>query len=111
MKYEVGYGKPPHTTRFQKGHSGNPKGRPKKPDSSLLQYCDELERKKISLSGASKQKSRPAYEVGVIQLARKVSRGDPDAWSELAEAFKRHRGEVSPGKTIIIGGLPKNPRE
>jgi hypothetical protein len=28
--YEVGYGKPPRNTRFQKGVSGNPKGRPKK---------------------------------------------------------------------------------
>ena len=27
--YEVGYGKPPEHTRFRKGRSGNPKGRPK----------------------------------------------------------------------------------
>jgi hypothetical protein len=27
--YEVGYGKPPNTTRFAKGQSGNPLGRPK----------------------------------------------------------------------------------
>src|SRR3954451_11132464 len=26
---EVGYGKPPASTRFQKGRSGNPRGRPK----------------------------------------------------------------------------------
>ena len=27
--YTVGYGKPPKHTRFPKGRSGNPKGRPK----------------------------------------------------------------------------------
>jgi hypothetical protein len=27
--YEVGYGKPPRHTRFKKGQSGNPRGRPK----------------------------------------------------------------------------------
>lgn len=27
--YEVGYGKPPEAARFQKGQSGNPRGRPK----------------------------------------------------------------------------------
>jgi hypothetical protein len=27
--YEVGYGKPPANTRFPRGLSGNPKGRPK----------------------------------------------------------------------------------
>lgn len=27
--YEVGYGKPPATSRFKAGHSGNPRGRPK----------------------------------------------------------------------------------
>jgi hypothetical protein len=26
--YEVGYGKPPRDTRFPKGQSGNPRGRP-----------------------------------------------------------------------------------
>jgi hypothetical protein len=29
--YTVGYGKPPHATRFKKGQSGNPAGRPRKP--------------------------------------------------------------------------------
>ncbi|WP_233493474.1 DUF5681 domain-containing protein, partial [Ruegeria atlantica] len=28
-EFEVGYGKPPKATRFKKGQSGNPKGRPK----------------------------------------------------------------------------------
>jgi hypothetical protein len=28
--YEVGYGKPPAHTRFRKGQSGNPSGKPKR---------------------------------------------------------------------------------
>lgn len=32
-EYNVGYGKPPRHTRFKKGESGNPKGRPKPPEN------------------------------------------------------------------------------
>jgi Family of unknown function (DUF5681) len=27
--YDIGYGKPPRDSQFGKGHSGNPRGRPK----------------------------------------------------------------------------------
>ena len=39
--YAVGYGKPPRSTRFQKGQSGNPRGRPKgsKSASTLLEQA------------------------------------------------------------------------
>jgi hypothetical protein len=30
--HEIGYGKPPRHTRFVKGRSGNPNGRPKRVD-------------------------------------------------------------------------------
>ncbi len=43
--YEVGYGKPPKNTRFRKGVSGNPAGRPKRP----LDFHRELLRKARSL--------------------------------------------------------------
>ena len=42
--YEVGYGKPPKNTQFQKGISGNPTGRPKK----SLDFYDELIKEALS---------------------------------------------------------------
>ena len=32
--YEVGYGRPPRKTRFQPGHSGNPRAAPAEPETS-----------------------------------------------------------------------------
>jgi hypothetical protein len=36
--YEVGYAKPPQSTRFKKGQSGNPKGRPRKVKPKTKNY-------------------------------------------------------------------------
>ena len=38
--YEVGYGRPPKSTRFEKGKSGNPRGRPKKAKPRPLKLSD-----------------------------------------------------------------------
>ncbi len=43
--YEVGYGKPPKATRFKKGRSGNPKGRPKGAKGVNASLRRELETK------------------------------------------------------------------
>lgn len=43
--YEVGYGKPPKHSRFKKGRSGNPKGRPKGAKGVGASIMRELERK------------------------------------------------------------------
>ncbi len=43
--YEVGYGKPPKATRFKKGRSGNPKGRPKGAKGVNASLKRELETK------------------------------------------------------------------
>ena len=40
-RYEVGYCKPPTTTRFQKGKSGNPRGRPKDAKDKLPAINEE----------------------------------------------------------------------
>jgi hypothetical protein len=40
--YEVGYGKPPENSRFQKGRSGNPRGRPKKAPPPMDPVADNF---------------------------------------------------------------------
>ena len=45
--YKVGYGKPPKKTRFKKGTSGNPGGRPKG-SRSFESIYEELYSKKLS---------------------------------------------------------------
>ena len=40
--YSVGYGKPPKHTRFVKGKSGNPRGRPRKPKPQPPRLSDAL---------------------------------------------------------------------
>jgi hypothetical protein len=39
--YAIGYGKPPTHTRFRKGASGNPKGRPKNRSKALTDILQE----------------------------------------------------------------------
>jgi hypothetical protein len=78
--YEVGYGKPPKATQFQKGISGNLRGRPKKaPDfdteliresKSHITINDNGQRKRISkLQGIVKQLTNKAM-TGNIPAAR-----------------------------------------
>jgi hypothetical protein len=43
--YEVGYGRPPKHSRFNKGRSGNPRGRPRKsvaPPSDQIDLSEEI---------------------------------------------------------------------
>jgi hypothetical protein len=78
--YEVGYGKPPRNTQFQKGVSGNPRGRPKKAaefhstfmkeSESLMTIIDNGQRRRISkLEAIAKQLHNKAL-TGNIQALR-----------------------------------------
>ena len=72
-QYEVGYGKPPKKTQFQKGQSGNPKGRPKYNNQDILDFIQRELNTSITLTDGS----RITKEQGVArQLTNKALRGD-----------------------------------
>jgi hypothetical protein len=82
--YEVGYGKPPKAGQFQKGRSGNPRGRPKgsKDFATLLKAAlDEM----ITVNENGRPSRRSKKEVMTKVLVNKAVKGDLRAWMELVK--------------------------
>ena len=73
--YEVGYGKPPRSARFQKGQSGNPKGRPRgsRNASTLL---DEALKERVIVSENGHRKKITKLEAILTQLVNRAAGGD-----------------------------------
>ena len=85
--YEVGYGKPPRNTRFQKGVSGNPKGRPKKAldfDHALLRES----RVYVTLNENGRRHRITKHELLIKQLLNKAIGGNIPA---ARTYFDRHQ--------------------
>src|SRR5258708_4423322 len=72
---EVGFGKPPKHTRFRKGHSGNPKGRPRgsRNASTLL---DEALKERVVVSENGRRRKVTKLEAILTQLVNKAAQGD-----------------------------------
>jgi len=73
--YSVGYGKPPKSTQFKKGQSGNPTGRPKGSWGLVTEIKKELNRK-VTVTEQGQQKRVPKKEVVAKQLVNKAASGD-----------------------------------
>ena len=76
--YEVGYRKPPVATRFQKGRSGNPSGRPKKSAQSLDLglILEGIENEEIIVVDNGKRKRMKKAEIHFRQQFTKAINGD-----------------------------------
>src|SRR6476659_9432704 len=77
-RYEVGYGKPPKHTRFKKGQSGNPKGRPprfsyEEDEAPLRRYL--LEPMTVIIKGKKTEMS--TIDVIIKSMIQKAVQGCP----------------------------------
>lgn len=76
--YEVGYGKPPKSTQFAKGQSGNPSGRPKGKRNWATVLNSALEQT-VTITDNGGQRKVTKLEAATMQLSNKAAAGDPHA--------------------------------
>mgnify|MGYP000027179464 CR=1 FL=1 len=79
---DVGYGKPPLHSRFQKGKSGNAKGRPKGSCNTLKLLNDVLEQK-ITITQDGKQVKISKKLAMLTQLVNAAVKGEIKAIAAL----------------------------
>lgn len=75
-KDTAGYMNPPEHTRFKKGSSGNPRGRPKKQDD-IYTTLQRVLKRKVRVNGADKQ--IPIREALIRRLRELALKGDSRA--------------------------------
>ena len=84
----VGYGKPPKHTRFKKGKSGNPRGRPKGSKNFLTELVDELlEPVTIREGGRAKKVSK--QRAMIKRNVLRAMEGDPRMFAAIAAMLSR----------------------
>jgi hypothetical protein len=75
-EYAVGFGKPPRRTRFCKGQSGNPKGRPRG-SKNLATMMEKVLKERVVISENGKRRRITKREALIKQLVNKAIAGDP----------------------------------
>ena len=73
--YRVGYGKPPRHSRFQRGQSGNPRGRPSG-SKNLSTLLSEALNEPVIVTENGKRRKISKRQAVITQLVNQSAKGD-----------------------------------
>ena len=102
----VGYGRPPISTRFKKGQSGNPRGRPKG-SLNVASALRKAMREKVVISEHGKRKTITKLEASSKQLVNQAASGKSPALRylfELAQQIEK-REDQSPDSCASLSEI------
>jgi len=100
--YEVGYAKPPEHSRFPKGESGNPRGRPKG-SKNLSTLLDDALNEPVVVSENGKRRRITKREAVLKQLVNKAASGNPRAIQLLLGEMRLVEGrEPDSGQSVLF---------
>ena len=94
--YGVGYRRPPKETRFKKGQSGNPKGRPKG-SRNLSKILEEALFRKVSIKDERGTRDVVYIAALVQKLSVDALKGDSRAQAKILELIKFHEARCDEG--------------
>ena len=80
--YEVGYGKPPRTSRFKLGQSGNPRGRPRGAKNVDTILHDVL-MQQVTVLESGKRRKITVFEAYLKRLSKQALEGDSKSGDKM----------------------------
>ena len=104
--YEVGYGKPPKAGQFQKGRSGNPRGRPKK-ELDIKAILAGLTEQKVSVILNGRKVQISSLQAMLHKNYSKALQGDPRAFERFLKLLEQF-GIAMPKEDVEVAPLDEN---
>lgn len=98
--YDIGYGKPPSSTQFKPGQSGNKSGRPKGSKSLDALIVQELGRRTL-VTDRGRQRSMSKRQIMAVQTVNEAATGDHKA-RELVARVDRERESKTGGPQAVV---------